>query len=199
MIPVNKAPEPADFDLKVRKPGLAYLQEYGINVSAAPPKTSELPAYWTKVSGELWESYNRVCAYLCLYFEIASGASTTDHFVAKSENAGLAYEWENYRLACFGANRKKNRFDDVLDPFEIKQDTFFLNLATGEIKPNPGLNQTMQNKCNATIERLGLKAPDNNRWRAENFQEYLQGIVSESYLQRKSPFVWYEAHRQGLL
>ena len=76
MIPVNQAPEPADFDLKVRKPGLAYLQKHGINVYAAPPKASKLPTYWTNVSEELWESYNRVCAYLCLYFEIASGASS---------------------------------------------------------------------------------------------------------------------------
>ncbi len=57
----------------------------------------------------------------------------------------------------------------------------------------------MQDKCNATIERLGLKDPDNSRWRAENFQDYLQGNITKSYLHKKSPFVWYEAHRQGLL
>lgn len=45
------------------------------------------------------------------------GSHSTDHFIAKSSNTGQAYEWSNYRLSCLGANRSKNRFDDVLDPF----------------------------------------------------------------------------------
>jgi|GEM_PF-2962091 len=41
------------------------------------------------------------------------------------------------------------------------------------------------------------------RWRfvaeKRDYQEYREGLYTEEYLQKRSPFVWMEAHRQGLL
>lgn len=198
MIPVTLQPEPADFDAEVRKKGHTWLASKGIPLNAAPPKASALPNYWSHTNKQLWEAYSGVCAYLAIYFEWVTGASSTDHFVAKSKNAGEAYEWSNYRLSCLGANRIKNKFDDVLDPIELSPDTFILNLASGKITPNPLLNAAQKRLARKTIKRLRLDSPDHNAMRARHFSRYLHGKDAQT-LRELSPFVWYEANRQGLL
>jgi uncharacterized protein (TIGR02646 family) len=198
MIPVTLQPEPADFDARVRQPGLIWLSSKNIAVNSAPPKASDLPSYWTRSNKQLWESYSGVCAYLAIYFEWLTGAASTDHFVAKSKHAGDAYEWRNYRLSCLGPNRNKNKFDDLLDPIGLQPDTFVLNLANGEIRPNPLLPADQDKAARKTITRLKLNSPEHNKMRAKHFIRYLRKKDEES-LKELSPFVWYEAQRQGLL
>src|SRR5690554_6264660 len=156
MIPVIPQPEPALFDKKVRQPGLAWLAKNDLDPKQPPPDPSKLPAYWSKTNEDLWRAYSGVCAYLSIYFEWVTGASSTDHFIAKSSDAGQAYEWGNYRLSCLGANRNKNKFDDVLDPFLIKPETFELNLANGQIQPGPLLSEDEKQAAQKTIDRLHL-------------------------------------------
>lgn len=199
MIPVTPQPEPSTFDAKVRKPGLDWLNQQGIPLDQPPADPAALPTYWRRTQKELWRAYRGVCAFLCIYFEWPLGAQSTDHFIPKSSNAGSAYEWANYRLSCLGMNRIKNKFDDVMDPFEIKQDTFVLNLASGEIKPGDAQPDDIKAKATETIRRLKLDDPETNRMRAERYGDYCRGDVSADYLARHSPFVWYEAQRQGLL
>lgn len=198
MIPVALQPEPADFDARVRQPGLIWLSSKNIAVNSAPPKASDLPSYWTRSNKQLWESYSGVCAYLAIYFEWPTGAVSTDHFVAQSKHAGDAYDWRNYRLSCLGPNRNKNKFDDVLDPIGLQPETFVLNLANGEIRPNPLLTADKKKAARKTITRLKLNSPDHNEMRAKHFVRYLRKKDEES-LKELSPFVWYEAQRQGLL
>jgi uncharacterized protein (TIGR02646 family) len=199
MIPVPPKAEPADFDRKVRKPGQKWLRDNNIVPGAPPPDASKLPPYWRETQKTLWNAYDRVCAYLCIYFDWPLGAGSTDHFVAKSKDAGQAYEWTNYRLSCLGMNRQKNRFDDILDPFQIQHETFVLNLVSGEIGLGPRLSPTLVAQAEDTIKRLKLDDPETNDMRAKHFADYLSEQVTESYLARHSPFVWYEARRQGLL
>jgi uncharacterized protein (TIGR02646 family) len=199
MIPVSLQPEPADFDQKVRKAGYRWLEKNGIPADQPLPTGSKLPPSWQKTQKELWDAYSGVCAYLCIYFAWPLGASSTDHFVAKSRLAGEAYEWSNYRLSCLGMNRNKNRFDDILDPFEISLETFLLNLPSGEIRPNPDLTPDIQEKAWTTIIRLRLNDRETKRMRFEHYDDYSNKQVSESHLKKHSPFVWYEANRQGLL
>ena len=45
VIPVDMQPEPEDFDLEVRKPGLKWLAERGIPVSGPVPSGEALPSY----------------------------------------------------------------------------------------------------------------------------------------------------------
>lgn len=108
MIPVILQPEPEDFHMKVRQKGHDWLAKHGILLDQVPPKASDLPNYWVASNKALWDAYSGVCAYLAIYFEWSLGAASTDHFIAKSQNAGAAYEWANYRLSCLGANNKKN-------------------------------------------------------------------------------------------
>lgn len=198
MIPVQLQPEPSDFDQKVRQPGRAWLVKNQINLNQPPSDASKLPPFWQKMTEQLWESYSGVCAYLAIYFEFATGAASTDHFIAKSSLAGQAYEWANYRLSCLGPNRNKNKFDDVLDPFEINEQTFELNLVNGEIKPSQTLSADMQFAAQKTIDRLKLDNDQCRRMRQGAFTRYLRKKDEET-LKELAPFVWYEAQRQGLL
>lgn len=198
MIPVALQPEPADFDERVRRPGLDWLERNDISPDSPPPRASDLPAYWSNSNKQLWEAYSGVCAYLPIYFEGVTGASSTDHFVAKSRRAGDAYEWDNYRLSCLGPNRNKGRFDDILDPIGLAPDTFVLNLASGEIRPNPSLDGTRKRAARETIRRLKLDSPDHNIMRQKHYNQYLRHKDGET-LKELSPFVWYEARRQALL
>jgi uncharacterized protein (TIGR02646 family) len=198
MIPVMLQAEPVDFDRKVRQPGRNWLASQGIALNSAPPKASDLPNYWTHSNKQLWEAYSGICAYLAIYFEWATGAASTDHFVAKSLNAGDAYEWSNYRLSCLAPNRNKGKFDDVLDPIGLQSDTFVLNLTNGEISPNPSLGSPLKAAAKKTISRLKLDSVEHNRMRAEHYVRYLRKKDEET-LKELSPFVWYEAQRQDLL
>lgn len=198
MIPVILQPEPAGFDAEVRQRGHAWLVAQGIALNTAPPKASKLPTYWSRSNKQLWEAYSGVCAYLAIFFEWGTGAASTDHFIAKSQNAGDAYEWSNYRLSCLGPNRNKNKFDDVLDPIGLTPNTFVINFASGKIAPNPALSPAQKAAARKTIRRLKLDSPDNNKMRTQHYKEYLEGDCSLNFLQRKSPFVHAEIVRQGL-
>jgi uncharacterized protein (TIGR02646 family) len=186
VIPVTPQPEPIDFDAKVRTPGLKWLRDHGIDPSLPPPDPKKLPTYWRNVQIDLWRAYAGVCAYLTIYFEWPSGASSTDHFIAKSRLANQAYEWSNYRLSCLGMNRNKGNFEDILDPFDIQPNTFTLNLASGRIAANLALPPVERTLAEATIRRLKLDAPETNRMRAEHYTLYSRGEVSAAYLQRLS-------------
>ncbi len=198
MIPVTLQPEPADFDTEVRQRGHTWLDAEEIALNTAPPKASNLPNYWTRSNKQLWEAYSGLCAYLAIYFEWSTGSATTDHFIAKSLNAGDAYEWSNYRLSCLGPNRNKNKFDDVLDPIGLAPNIFVINFASGRITPNPTLRPPQKTAARKTIRRLKLDSPDNNKMRAQHYNDYLAGDCSLKFLLRNSPFVHAEIIRQGL-
>ncbi|OHX35190.1 hypothetical protein BJL95_01195 [Methylomonas sp. LWB] len=198
MMTVTLQAEPADFDAKVRQPGLDWLATQGIATNGPLPKKVKIPAYWSHSNKSLWEAYDGVCAYLAIYFEWVTGASSTDHFVAKSRDAGQAYEWSNYRLSCLGPNRNKNKYDDVLDPIGLAADTFVLNLVSGEISANRNLDKPAAALARKTIKRLKLDSPEHNRMRQRHYNQYLRHKDAQT-LKELSPFVWYEAQRQGLL
>ncbi len=203
MIPVHPKPEPADFDAKVRQKGLAWLNKNGFLVSGPIPAGTKLPSYWRDCLKELHAAYNGICAYVCIYIEPVTGSRTVEHFVAKSKDIGLAYEWSNYRLACGKMNSRKCDFDDVLDPFliqdKIQDKTFFLDLVTGGIFSNPALEAETKQKADDTIKRLGLDDPECRQVRSAYFDDYINGQITSDYLRRKNPFVWIEAFRQNLL
>ena len=199
MIPVQLQPEPADFNAEVRQKGRDWLATKGIALSAAPPKASDLPNYWTHSNKQLWDAYSGICSYLAIFFEWTTGAASTDHFVAKSQNAGEAYEWSNYRLSALGPNRNKNKFDDVLDPVGLAPNTFVINFASGEISPNAALSAADRDAAQATIDRLRLDSEEHRRMRASHFGDYLANDCSLDFLSRKSPFVHAEIVRQGLV
>lgn len=199
MIPVKRQPEPDTFDVKVRKKGMRYLRKNAIPLDQPLPEGTKLYPYWRTCLDDLYSKYNGQCAYLAIFFERVTGGGSVDHFVAKSKRADLAYEWNNYRLASSIMNSRKGEFDDVLDPFEIREDMFHLELVSGRIYPNPGLSVEELKRVSNTITRLGLDDPGCREMRARHYQQYCQESYTEDFLKGYSPFVWHEANRQGLL
>lgn len=200
MTPVQPQPEPDFFDAKVRTKGLAHLKSKGYALDQPLPDGATIESYWRgDCLTALHKAYGGVCAYLCVFVERCTGGMSVDHYVAKSALAGLAYEWSNYRLACSIMNSRKREFDDALDPFEVSPDWFHLELITGRIFPNPNLQVAHFAQVEQTIKRLGLDDTLCREMRVRWFDEYLREPLPEDYLCKKSPFVWVEAHRQGLL
>lgn len=199
MIPVRPAPEPADFDHKVRAKGLAWLKAKSLPLQGNLPRGTKPYPYWRACLSDLYRSYHRICAFVAMEIPPVTGAPSADHFVAKSQDAARIYEWTNYRLACAKMNSRKRDFADVLDPFEIAEDTFFLILATGEIRPYPDLDPDLAAMAIATIQRLDLDDQECRNQRSAWFSDYLSGQITEAYLRAKSPFVWREVVRQGAL
>lgn len=199
MIPVTPQPEPEDFDTEVRQKGLRWLAKHDIDITVALPPRQFLPFLWRDCMDELHRRYGGVCAYLAVFIERTTGAGSVDHFLPKSLRPDLLYEWCNYRLACSAINSRKRNFTDVLDPFEVKDDWFYLEFVSGYIFPNPQLPASLQQKIQATIDRLKLDSPANREMRADHYLSYCEGQITKEYLKGYSPFVWKEADRQGLL
>ena len=215
MIPVTPAPEPAAFDKKVRQPGLRAIAELA-GEQPDPPRTTgrpyspvaasrgEIPAakfppYWREMLDDLMESYHRICAYLCLYIPRGTGAPSVDHAVAKSRRWDLVYEWSNYRLACSQMNARKGAATDVLDPFEIGEGWFALELVGFQVVPGSGLPDDVAKAVKDTIKRLRLNDHEYCEIRAEHAEEYWCGPNSFQDLMQQAPFVARELRRQNQL
>lgn len=199
LIHVDAQPEPESFDVAVRQKGLAFTRERSIALDEPVPSGVDLRPYWRECLQDLYQAYAQTCAYLGVFFERVTGPGTVDHYVAKSRKPALAYEWSNYRLACSTMNTRKRDYEDVLDPFEVENGWFRLELVTGRIHAAPDLPQSLVRKVAATIDRLGLDDAGNREMRARCYREYRAGEMTQKYLKRMNPFVWHEAHRQGLL
>lgn len=199
MIHVHAQPEPALFDRDIRQKGLAFLRDKHIALDQQLPVNTVLRPYWRKCLDDLYQSYNGVCAYLGVHFERVTGSATVDHFIAKSKLPGLAYEWHNYRLACASMNSRKRDYETVLDPFEVVNGWFQLQLDTGHIYPNPELTDSLRRQVQDTIDRLGLDDWGNREMRARHYEDYRSIPLPSEFLARRSPFVWAEARRQGIL
>ena len=182
MIPVKPQPEPTNFDEKVRQPGQDWLRKKGFSHDQPLPSKTKPKAFWRDCLGELHQEYGGVCAYLAIYIERVTGAASVDHFVAKScREAYLVYEWSNYRLACLAMNARKRAFDDVLDPFDLPENVFQLELTTGRIYVNPDLkiqDRKLFDDAKTTIDRLKLDNGINRKVRETHFRDYKQKDIS---------------------
>jgi hypothetical protein len=214
MIRVTPAPEPRSFDENVRRPGLDAVCEL---IGEPPSRTrpgrkrnivaksredipaDEFPAFWTKAIEDLLQSYSRICAYSAFYIEPVTGAPSVDHMVAKSKAWHRVYEWDNYRLACTWMNACKGVVPDVLDPFEIQDGWFQLELVTFCIKPDPNLAEDARTRVVDTIEALKLDERECRNRRESDAQGYWEGYYSFEHLESRSPFVAKELRRQNRL
>ena len=212
MIPVVPAPEPESFDARVRQRGLRAIAEL---VGERPPRrdgkplkqvadsredipADKFPPYWRCAIDDLLESYHRICAYLCFFIPRGSGAPSVDHLVPKSTQWDQVYEWSNYRLACAEINARKG-VHPVLDPFEIKDDWFALELVGYQVMPGDGLPCDVDADVRRTIDRLALNREKYCDQRSEYADDYHNGDISHDYLKRHAPFVARELERQGRL
>ncbi len=202
MIRVIPAPEPETFDKCVRQPGLRALekladQRYSGSKAAIP--AGEFPPCWRRSLNDLLEGYCRICSYLCLYIPRGTGARSVDHMVAKSSRWDYAYEWCNYRLACSLMNARKGDAVSVLDPFEVEDGWFELELVAFQVRPADGLADPTTAAVEDTIKRLRLNDDECCGAREEYAEEYWCKAVTIDYVRRHAPFVASELRRQNRL
>lgn len=224
MIRVTLAKEPPEFDALVRQRGLRALSELVGDPSlpkrrGRPRKVlassfqeipaKKLPEYWQGwCLDQLRTAYKNICAYLGMRIHESTGAATVDHFLPKSQHQKSAYEWSNYRLATGDVNRAKGEAK-VLDPFEIENGWFVLDIGDFMVKAADWLSPDLKKQVEDSIRALGLNDSNNCLSRARYHDEYLGiGPDFESgglaplpcwQLERECPFVYGELRRQGLL
>ena len=190
MIHVVPQNEPPDFDEKVRKPGLIAVERGDI----------PLPEYWRRCLDDLYRLYDGICAYICIYIPQVTGGRTVEHFAPKKKHRNDAYEWSNYRLVCNVMNSRKRDFEDVMDPFEILDGWFHLQLTTMKVVPNYDLPPNIKDRINDTIMRLKLNHSDCIKARSNYYDEYIahDDPLPFRLLKKWNPFVAMELERQGL-
>jgi hypothetical protein len=214
MIHVDQAPEPPDFDTKVRQPGLSAVAEM---VGEPPlirrrgprrPKIADrredippekFPPFWTLAIDEMMDVYKQICAYMAIYIEKVTGAATVDHMIPRSVEWRQVYEWDNYRLACSLMNSRKSDAIFVLDPFRIRSGWFELELVDFQLKPAASLSSHVRTRVERAIARLRLNDRECCRAREEYALDYWTEEIPLSRLERRAPFVALELRRQGRL
>jgi len=214
MIRVTPAPEPPSFDQHVREPGLGAIAELvgesparrrrGRRRRKVADRREEIPAdafppFWREALADLYEAYLRICAFSCLYIERVTGGGSVDHMIPRSRTWDRVYEWDNYRLACSLMNSRKNALATVLDPFEIGDDWFALELVDYQLVPGPGATGEARAQVERTIRDLRLNDEDCLKARAEYVESYLGDAIRLDYLERRAPLIARELRRQGKL
>lgn len=190
-------------------PAKAWAANNGVSWTAKPPDPDALPPHWRKVLADLHRLHGGACAYLSVYFDLAVGAATVDHYTPKSKAAvSQAYHWPNFRLACRTMNTNKGAHADVLDPFTLPSGLFTLNVASGRIRINlhlAPLGSVLHAGAKSTIRRLKLNAGIHRDLRLDHLNHYLAtramggaaaaGALAE--LAVAAPFIHAEALREG--
>lgn len=196
MIHVDMKPEPANFDELVRTPGTDFLASH----PNPTRKEWEAHSYWRNILTEFRRLYGGICAYSCHWIAPDTGAKTVEHFVPKSVDPSLAYEWENYRLVCSLLNSRKRTKTDTLDPFEVEDGWFVISFPALLVKPGPGLDADLTAKIKQTIKRLKLNDEESClENRAKYVKDYCIGGLPFSHLRKEAPFLAKELERQGLV
>jgi hypothetical protein len=157
------------------------------------------PPFWRLVLPDLLTAYRRICGYTCLYIERVTGGASVDHMVPKARAWNRVYEWENYRLACALMNSRKNEAENVLDPFEVRNDWFALELVSYQIVPGPGAMGEIRVQVETTLRLLGLNDEICRKARQEYADCYLGGEIRLDYLERRAPLIARELRRQRKL
>lgn len=192
LIRVAQKPEYPGFDSQVRQPGAAFL-------SVCPNPTSEQfrkKNFWNRAAKELHAAYSGICAYTATYLP---EQGSVDHFLPKTLNPELAYEWSNFRLASGRVNSCKSNQTNILDPFDVDNDWFEMDIPSCLLRAKAGLQSELRARINTTINSLRLNADDYYvQERCNILIDYAKGEISLSFLKRRYPFLAKEIGRQNL-
>lgn len=192
MIPVVLKPEYPEFDRQVRSPGQKFLAE-NPNPTSRQFKSKN---YWSRALPELHAAYAGICAYTAMYLP---DRGSVDHYKPKTLFPRLAYEWSNFRLANGKVNSTKGNSADILDPSEIGEDWFFLDVPSCLIRANPNLQKDERVRVNQTINSLRLNDDDTYvEERCNILVAYARRHISIEFLEERYPFIAKEILRQNL-
>lgn len=179
-------------------PGVKQLKKTKkINGQTVAKTIDDFP-YWIRCLKQLHRAYHGICAYTCFRIERLAFPNV-EHFIAKTRNGHAeAYEWKNFRLACGYVNAAKHIFADILDPAEIQDGWFQLDLYTLKVKADTMQSTELQAQITATIMRLKLDGYRVKEMRRHMLEHFRTGRVTLAYLEMDNPFLYKELLRQGI-
>ncbi|NMH26543.1 HNH endonuclease family protein [Flavobacterium silvaticum] len=197
MIQIVQHNEPANFDTDVRIPGTNFLA-----IVPHPSKKQFQPhKYWNRIHNDLYVLYDGICAYCASWTPRRATPSdpnytSVDHYIPKSKNPGLAYDWLNYRLCRARMNANKADSLEVLDPFFIQNGWFVIDFTSFLILPNSSIEPWKASRIEKSIEILGLNDNDFVDQRLDIIYSYSQETISFADLSSTYPFIAMEMKRQ---
>lgn len=192
MIPVQLQPEPEEFDRTVRQPGKRFL------ALEARPQRWQNREYWRNALPALRQAYGGYCAYFAMKIPTAGGNPTVDHFLPRSHQPQLAYEWSNFRLASALANSYKKNSLAIIDPFTLSPGWFRLDFPSLLTRPNETLLTADRDQVEYTIAVLKLNHSTVRESRKTWVINFSLEKFTFAYLSEEQPFVAAELQRQGL-
>jgi hypothetical protein len=192
MIPVAKQQEPEYFNEKVRMPGQRFLK----NIPSPTSRQFQRHNYWKHIKDDLYNLYRNICAYTGEWLPATS--TSVDHFIPKSKESQLAYEWDNYRLTTGIMNNNKGEAIGLIDPFDVQTGWFVLVLPGCDIKPCTTLDEIDSKKVDHTINVLKLNSSERTNKRYCIIQDYINNYITFDFLKRNYPYIACELERQGV-
>lgn len=190
MMPVALPPPPAHYETQVHQAGLSFLAR------TPNPTSDEWKAhrFWQNVHEDLYRWHKGVCVYCASWTphprHRGVDHTSIDHFVPKSRNRALAYEWSNFRMVRSKLNNRKDNFQDVIDPCTLQLGWFRLNFTSFLLEPDSRLSLSRQHQVIATIQRLQLN--DDQAYvneRARVIYRYASGAMTFPDVERLYPFI----------
>lgn len=159
MIPVpalTRGNEPVLFDVNCRQPGEAWLAAH---LGEDPHAVSQ---WWSRFQPDLAKHFSHRCGWMgtCIVL-----GGVVDHWLScgnrggmPSPNRQLAFEWSNLRYADPVINSLKGILDDqVLDPCEIEDGWFEVQLPSFQLVPGGRLPSSLRQRAELTIDKLQLR------------------------------------------
>lgn len=147
---IERPDQPPRWAEKVSEPGRRWLGEAGDSHRLADrPKDC-----WRKCAKELRESFGNVCCYTVM----RTYTGTADHIIPwhelrGTERAELAYDWNNICYADGWANAKKGRIR-FPDPFEVRDDWFFLHFPSLELRATAHVPPARSSEVDCLLSRV---------------------------------------------
>ena len=180
MIPVSKIDEPTEFDKDVRTPGNQWLADH--------PDAKRPSPFWSQYLNELRIGFSSLCGYAAMRVE---ADATVDHYLSWSRHPQQAYEWSNYRFASGLMNNiKRTKDKTVLDPFEVSEGWFEIQLPSLQMIVTTAVPQSLRDKAEFTLKALKLRDDERViRWRQSWYDFYLSGDLNLEGLRKVAPLI----------
>lgn len=168
--------EPAQFDVDCRQPGLIWLQTHA----------EGRRDLWSPFRDDLAVGFGWRCGYKAML----NLEGTVDHFVSIDTDRNQAYEWNNYRYISQGMNSSKKGDDNMLDPFEVRDNWFRLLLPSLQLELTGQVPANTLARAQHTINKLGLvNSPGVIKRRKYWYNEVAQNHLPPDLLDRYAPLV----------
>ncbi len=203
-----------------KRPGPAITATKKIGDKEVPKTFDDFPPYWQNCIDELYQAYGGICAYYGQRIQEisnphvdhhipkrprqdgSSGESPAEPQVARQDpDPAKAYEWDNFRLASPYANTCKGNWPDVLDPVDIEDGWFQIDVDALVVRPDPELKEKhpeIWDRVDKSIQRLKLSEGRAWRERRHGMEHFRAGRATFELLEWDYPFLAKELARQGI-